>query len=187
MSSAFRPYRELGWQTRKMKWVDKQFILLDYIILARLSAKGEPWMFFLKNEGLFLPNSYFKAIGHFRYKQKLKVHRFKNNLQGLQKVMVKRPLLIYYSMKCFTFWENIKTISILDSENYGFILNTCHDTRNKEKQGWVFPLFSPDSDDRLSPNFHRFVIWYRSCDTRSMGLGQYCFILILILIGRMQR
>ena len=25
------------------------------------------------------------------------------------------------------------------------------------KQGWVFPLFSPDSDDRLSLNFHRFV------------------------------
>ena len=46
--------------------------------------------------------------------------------------------------------------------------------RNARIQGWVFPLFSPDSDDRLSPNFHRFVIWYRSCDTRSVGLGQYC-------------
>ena len=43
-------------------------------------------------------------------------------------------------------------------------------------QGWVFPLFSPDSNDRLSPNFHRFVIWYRSCDTRSVGLGQYCLL-----------
>ena len=42
------------------------------------------------------------------------------------------------------------------------------------KQGWVFPLFSPDSDDRLSLNFHRFVILYRSCDTQSVGLGQYC-------------
>ena len=38
-------------------------------------------------------------------------------------------------------------------------------------QGWVFPLFSPDSNDRLSLNFHRFVIL---CDTRSVGLGQYC-------------
>ena len=37
-----------------------------------------------------------------------------------------------------------------------------------------FPLFSPDSDDRLSLNFHRFVILYRSCDTRSASLGQYC-------------
>ena len=42
------------------------------------------------------------------------------------------------------------------------------------KQDWVFPLFSPDSDDRLSQNFHRFVVLYRSCDTRSVGLGQYC-------------
>ena len=42
------------------------------------------------------------------------------------------------------------------------------------KQGWVFPLLSPDSDDRLSLNFHRFVILYISCDTRSVGLGQHC-------------
>ena len=46
--------------------------------------------------------------------------------------------------------------------------------RNARKQGWVFPLFSPDSDDRLSLNFHRFVIWYRSCGTQSVGLGQHC-------------
>ena len=46
--------------------------------------------------------------------------------------------------------------------------------RNARKQDWVFPLFSPDSDDRLSLNFHRFVILYISCDTRSVGLGQYC-------------
>ena len=46
--------------------------------------------------------------------------------------------------------------------------------RNVWKQGWVFPLFSPDSDDRLSLNFHRFVILYRSCDTRSVSLEQYC-------------
>ena len=46
--------------------------------------------------------------------------------------------------------------------------------RNARKQGWVFPLFSPDTDDRLSLNFHRFVIWYRSCGTQSVGLGQHC-------------
>ena len=42
------------------------------------------------------------------------------------------------------------------------------------KHGWVFPLFSPDSDDWLSLNFHRFVILYRSCDTRSVGFGPHC-------------
>ena len=46
--------------------------------------------------------------------------------------------------------------------------------RNVRIQGWVFPLFSPDSDDRLSLNFHRFVILYLSCDTRSVCLGKYC-------------
>ena len=47
--------------------------------------------------------------------------------------------------------------------------------RNVRKQGWVFPLFSPDSDDRLTLNFHRFVIRYISCDTQSLGLGQHCY------------
>ena len=46
--------------------------------------------------------------------------------------------------------------------------------RNARKQEWVFPLISPDSDDWLSLNLHRFVILYISCDTRSVGLGQYC-------------
>ena len=46
--------------------------------------------------------------------------------------------------------------------------------QNVGKQGWVSLLFSPDSNDRLSLNFHRFVILYISCDTRSVGLGQYC-------------
>ena len=32
--------------------------------------------------------------------------------------------------------------------------------RNVRKQRWIFPLFSPDSDDRLSLKFHRFVILY---------------------------
>ena len=46
--------------------------------------------------------------------------------------------------------------------------------RNVQKQEWVFPLFSPDSDDRknLILNLHRFVILYISCDTR--GVEQYC-------------
>ena len=46
--------------------------------------------------------------------------------------------------------------------------------QNARKQEWVFLLFSLESDDRLSLNFHRFVILYMSCDTQSVGLGQYC-------------
>ena len=47
----------------------------------------------------------------------------------------------------------------------------------KRAETWVgFPvIFFPGSDDRLSLNFHRFLILYIiSCDTRSVGLGQYC-------------
>ena len=47
--------------------------------------------------------------------------------------------------------------------------------RNVRKRGWVFPLFSPDSDDRLSLNFLGFVILYISCDTRSVGLWTILF------------
>ena len=54
------------------------------------------------------------------------------------------------------------------------IIKTCRDTAKRaETRVGFYPLFSPDSDDRLSLNFHRFVILYISCDTRSVGLGQY--------------
>ena len=47
--------------------------------------------------------------------------------------------------------------------------------RNVRKQGWVFPIFSPDFDDRLSLNFHRVKILYLSCDTQSVGLWTVLF------------
>ena len=108
---------------------------------------------------------YFKAIIHFRYRRKKKVHRFTGFTEGNGERLL-------FSMKCFTFWENIKTISIpiLDSENYGFILNTCHDTVKRAETRVGFPVIF--SRLRLSLNFHRFVIL--CCDTRSVGLGQYC-------------
>ena len=73
------------------------------------------------------------------------------------------------------FEKTLKQLSILDIENNGFILNTCHDTAKRAETRVGFPvLFSSYSDDRLNLNFHRFVIIYRSCNTRSVGLGQYC-------------
>ena len=117
---------------------------------------------------------FLKAIGPFRFRKKIKVHRFTNNLQGLQKAMVKD----------FS-WNIIPWDALLfekTAKQYKFSLTRITDLyethvmtrRNARKQGWVFPLFSPNSDDRLSLNFHRFVIWYRSCGTQSVGLGQHC-------------
>ena len=77
-------------------------------------------------------------------------------------------------MKCSTFWENIKTISILDSENYKFILNTCHDTKKRAETRVGFAVIFSRLRRPIELNFHRFVILYRFCDTRSVGLGQYC-------------
>ena len=37
--------------------------------------------------------------------------------------------------------------------------------------GGFFHCFLPTP---MSLNFHRFVIWYRSCGTQSVGLGQHC-------------
>ena len=69
------------------------------------------------------------------------------------------------------FEKTLKQLSIVNNEIYGFILNKCpwHGETCGYKV-WVFLLFSPDSDDRLSVNFHRFIILYKSCDTRSVGL-----------------
>ena len=91
--------------------------------------------------------------------QKLKVHRFTNNLQGLQKVMVKDFPWNIIPWNALLFEKTFKQLSILDIENNGFIFYVMT-PRNVRKQGLVFPLFSPDSDDRLSLNFHRFVILY---------------------------
>ena len=57
-----------------------------------------------------------------------KIHRFTNNLQGLQKVMVKVFTWNIISWNALLIEKNNKTISILNIENNGFILNTiCHD------------------------------------------------------------
>ena len=51
-----------------------------------------------------------KAIGHFWTEQKLKVHRFTKKLTGFTEGNGEGLPLKYYYMKCFTFWENIRTI-----------------------------------------------------------------------------
>ena len=69
-----------------------------------------------------------------------------------------RLLLKYYSMKCFTCWEIIKAITVLDIENYGFILNTSHDTAKRARKTRVrFPLIYSRLRWRIEPKFHRFL------------------------------
>ena len=93
-----------------------------------------------------------------------KVHRFTNYLQGLQKVMVKDRLLWkYYSMKCFTFWENNKTIINSQYRELQIYLNTCHDTVKQGETRVGFPVIFSRLRWRIEPKFHMFVILYISC------------------------
>ena len=121
------------------------------------------------------PTLRFKAIGHFLNRTKIKSsYRFTNNLQGLQKVMVKDFPWNIIPWNALLFEKTLKHQYQLSISRITDLFKAHFMTRrNVRKQGWVFPLFSPDSDDRLSLNLHRFVILYISCDTRSVGLGQY--------------
>ena len=102
-------------------FVDKTFKLLNWI-----------WILFCiqSSYNLFI-DSPIEAIIHLQDRNKTKVHRFTNNLQGLQKVMVKDFSWNIISWNASLFEKTLKQWSILDTENYGFILNTCHDTAKR--------------------------------------------------------
>ena len=82
-----------------------------------------------------------KAIGHFQNrKKKIKVHRFTNNLQGLKKVMVKDFSWNVIPWNALLFEKTVKQLSILNIKNYGFIVNTCHDTAKRAETRVGFPV-----------------------------------------------
>ena len=71
-------------------------------------------------------------------------------------------------MKCFTFWENFKTISILDIENHGFILNTCHHTAKRAETRVGFPVIFTRLRWPIEPKFSQvcyfiYKLWYTKC------------------------
>jgi hypothetical protein len=91
----------------------------------------------------------FQAIGPFRYRKK-KNHRYTNNLQGLQKVVVKD-----FSWNIMP-WNALlfeKTVSILDNENYWFILNTCHDRAKHADTRVGFPIIFSQLRWPVEPKF----------------------------------
>ena len=107
------------------------------------------------------------------FKAIVKIHRFTNNLQGLQKVMVKDIPWSISPWNALLFEKTVKEYQVSLTRITDLFQTHVMTRRNAWIQGWVFPLISPDSDDRLSPNFHRFVICYRGCDTRSVDKTVY--------------
>ena len=63
-----------------------------------------------------------------------------NNLQGLQKVMVKDFSWNIIPWIALLFEKTFKQLSILDIQNYGFIVNTCHDTAKHAETRVGFPV-----------------------------------------------
>ena len=94
-----------------------------------------------------------------------KVHRFTNNLQGLQKVMEDDFSWKIVPWNALLFEKTLKQLSILVVKNYGFILNTCHDT---VKRGWVFPVIFSRLRWLIEPKFSQvcyflYQLWYTKC------------------------
>ena len=111
----------------------------------------------------------FKPLDTFWTEQKLKVHRFTNNLQGLQKVIVKdfpwniipRNALLFE--KTFT-----QFVANLDIEDNRFILNTCHDTAKHAETRMGFPVIFSRLWWPIEPKFWQvcyfiYKLWYTKC------------------------
>ena len=91
----------------------------------------------------------FKPLDPFGTEKK-KNHRYTNNLQGLQKVVVKD-----FSWNIMP-WNALlfeKTASILDNENYWFILNTCHDRTKHADTRVGFPIIFSQLRWPVEPKF----------------------------------
>ena len=115
--------------------------------------------------------------------QQIKVHRLINNSQVLQKVMVKDFPVKYYSMRCFTFWEDINTI--LNSQYWEqlIIINTCCDPGKRvRKHRWVFPVFFPRLWWPIELKFSQVCV--QVVIQELWVFGQYCFIVDVLLLKR---
>ena len=97
-----------------------------------------------------------------------KVHRFTNNLQGLQKVMVKDFSWNIIPWNYFLFEKTLKQLSILDIENYEFILNTCQDTAKRAETRVGFPVIFSRLRWPIEPKFSQvcyflYKLYYTKC------------------------
>ena len=107
-----------------------------------------------------------KAIGHFRNRKK--IHRFTNNLQGLQRVMMKDFSWNIIPWNALLFEKTLKQLSILDIGNYGLILNTCHDTAQRAETRVSFPIIFSRLRWPIEPKFSQvcyftYKLWYTKC------------------------
>ena len=116
--------------------------------------------------------------------QKLKVHRFTNKLQGLQKVKVKHFPWNIIPWNALLFEKTLKQSSILGIENNGFILNTCHDTAKRAETRVGFPVIFSRIRWPNEPKFSQDWYFILSCDTRSVGIWTILFTCCAIALTK---
>ena len=109
----------------------------------------------------------------------IKVHRFTNNFQSLQKVMVKDFSWNIIPWNALLFEKTFKQLSILDIENYGFILNTCHDTAKHAETRVGFPVIFSRLWWPIEPKFSQvcyfiYKLWYTKCGTLNNSVYRKC-------------
>ena len=120
-----------------------------------------------------------KAIGHFLNRTKIKGSI--NNLQGLQKVMVKDFPWNINPWNALLFEKTLKQLSILDVENNRFFLNTCHDTAKRAETRVGFPVIFSQLQWPIEPKFSQvcyFIhkLWYRKCGPLDNTVYRCCAI-----------
>ena len=117
-----RPHIQLSlWEKRYIFPYSTRACVINYIVQLNCTQKVRK-LFSIK---------YIFIIYYYVCIKEKKVHRFTNNLQGLQKVMVKDFSWNIIPWNALLFEKTLKQLSILVVENYGFILNTCHDTAKR--------------------------------------------------------
>ena len=108
-----------------------------------------------------------KPLYTFGTGKKEKVHRFTNNLQGLQKVMVKDFSWNSIPWNALLFEKTLKHLSILFVENYRFFKTHVMTRRNVRKQGWVFPVIFSWLRWPIEPKFSQVCYFlYKLCYTK---------------------
>ena len=131
--------------------------------------------------------SLLKPLDTFWTEQKLKLHKFTNNLQGLQKVMVKDVSWNIITWNALLFEKTLKQLSILDIENNRFILNTCHDTAKRAETRVGFPVIFSRLRWPIEPKFSQvcyfiYKLWYTKCGPLENTVYRCCVIALTNLL-----
>ena len=140
------------------------FVLEEIVPVSRIFKRF--WHYFVP---MYIVLTLLKPLYTFGTEEKIKAHRFTNNLQGLQKVMVKDfSWNIFFQWNALLFEKTVKQLSILDSENYGFILNTCHYTAKRAETRVGFSVIFSRLRWPIEPKFSQvcyfiYKLWYTKC------------------------